>query len=186
VGDRDLVLAARLAAGDDRALAELFDLLGPAVHSAALSVLRDRSAAQDVVQDVFVELWSSPGRYDRQAGSLRGYLVTMARNRALDLVRSESRLVARQERCFRLEPAPPDPCPAAQMMTSEVTAAVRTAILLLPTDQRRIVELVYLHGLTCREASQAAGIPEGTAKSRLRLARARLEGVLDRQLLEST
>jgi RNA polymerase sigma-70 factor, ECF subfamily len=186
VGDTDALLAARLAAGDDRALAEAFDRLAPAVYSGALRVLGHDAAAQDVVQDVFVELWSHPGRYDPDAGSLRTYLTMQARHRALDLVRAEMRRAARQERSSRLEPGQPDPSAYEQMMASETAAAVRAAVEKLPESQRRIVELAYFKGLTCREAAQAAGIPEGTAKSRLRLALAKLETVLDRQLLESS
>ena len=71
-------------------------------------------------------------------------------------------------------------------MASEAAAAVRAAIKMLPDNQRLIVELAYFRGMTCREAAKAAGIPEGTAKSRLRLALAKLETALDRQLLESS
>ena len=67
-----------------------------------------------------------------------------------------------------------------------MAAAIRDAVRMLPDGQRRVVELAYFEGLTCREVALAAGIPEGTAKSRLRLALARLETVLDRQLLESS
>jgi len=74
----------------------------------------------------------------------------------------------------------------ARLMASEAAAAVRAAIEMLPASQRRIVELAYFRGLTCREAAEVAGIPEGTAKSRLRLALAKLETMLDRQLLESS
>jgi RNA polymerase sigma-70 factor (ECF subfamily) len=186
VGGTDALLAARLAAGDHVALAEVFDRLAPAVYSGALRVLGHRAAAQDVVQDVFVELWSHPGRYDPAAGSLRGYLTMQARHRAVDLVRSELRRAARQERSSRLEPGQPDPSPYEQMMASEAAAAVRAAVEMLPAGQRRIVELAYFRGLTCREAAKAAGIPEGTAKSRLRLALAKLETMVDRQLLESS
>jgi len=186
VGGTDAFLAARLAAGDHDALAEVFDQLAPAVYSGALRVLGHHAAAQDVVQDVFVELWSHPGRYDPAAGSLRGYLTMQARHRAVDLVRSELRRAARQERSSRLEPGQPDPSPYEQMMASEAAAAVRAAVEMLPASQRRIVELAYFRGLTCREAAKAAGIPEGTAKSRLRLALAKLETALDRQLLESS
>lgn len=186
VGGTDALLAARLAAGDDVALAEVFDRLAPAVYSGALRVLGHRAAAQDVVQDVFVELWSHPGRYDPAAGPLRAYLTMQARHRAVDLIRSELRRVARQERSSRLEPGQPDPSPYEQMMASEAAAAVRAAIEMLPESQRRIVELAYFRGLTCREAAEVAGIPEGTAKSRLRLALAKLENMLDSQLLESS
>ena len=71
-------------------------------------------------------------------------------------------------------------------MVSEAAAAVRAAVKQLPDSQRRIVELAYFGGLTCREAAKAAGIPEGTAKSRLRLALAKLETMLDREFLESS
>ena len=180
------MLAARLAAGDHLALAEAFDRLAPAVYSGALRFLGHHAAAQDVVQDVFVELWTHPGRYDPDAGSLRGYLTMQARHRAVDLVRAELRRVARQERSSRLEPRQPEASPCEQIMASEAAAAVRAAVEKLPESQRRIIELAYFKGLTCREAAKAAGIPEGTAKSRLRLALARLENVLDRQLLESS
>ena len=186
VGDADALLAARLAAGDHTALAEVFDRLAPAVYSDALRVLGHHAAAQDVVQDVFVELWRHPGRYDPEAGPLRAYLTMQTRHRAVDLIRSELRRAARQERSGRLEPGQPDPSPHEQVIASEAAATVRAAIAMLPESQRRIIELAYFRGLTCREAAKAAGIPEGTAKSRLRLALAKLETVLDRQLLESS
>jgi RNA polymerase sigma-70 factor (ECF subfamily) len=178
------LLTARLAAGDHLALAEAFDRLAPAVYCVALRFVGHHATAQDVVQDVFVELWTHPGRYDPDAGSLRGYLTMQARHRAVDLVRAELRRVARQERSSRLEPRQPGTSACEQIMASEAAAAVRVAVEKLPESQRRIIELAYFEGLTCREAAKAAGIPEGTAKSRLRLALARLETVLDRQLLE--
>ena len=82
----DALLTARLAAGDDDALVEVFDRLAPVVQGAALRVLGQVTIAQDVVQDVFVELWCHPERYDPVAGTLRTYLVVLARHRALDLV----------------------------------------------------------------------------------------------------
>jgi len=186
VGGNNAVLAARLAAGDDRALAEIFDRLAPAVYAGARRVLGDDAAAQDVVQDVFVDLWSHPDRYDPAAGTLRTYLIVLARHRAVDVVRSELRRVARQERNYRLAPGQPGPTPCEEVMASEAAAAVRAAIRLLPDSQRRVVELAYFRGLTCREVANAVDIPEGTAKSRLRLGLAKLETMLDRQLLESS
>ena len=185
VGGTDAVLAARLAAGDDHALAEAFDTLAYSVYGSALRVLGDDSAAQDVVQDVFVELWTHPDRYDPAAGSLRTYLTVLARHRAVDLIRGELRRVARQVRSYRLMPAPPAPGAGDEVLAAETASLVRAAVQLLPASQRQVVELVYFEGLTCREVASAVGIPEGTAKSRLRLALAKLETVLDRQLLES-
>jgi RNA polymerase sigma-70 factor (ECF subfamily) len=182
----DALLAARLAAGDDHALAEVFDRLAPTVYGGALRILGDSTAAQDVVQDVFVELWGHPDRYDPAVGTLRTYLAVLARHRAVDLVRSELRRVARQERNHRLAPAPPDGSACAEVMASETASLVRDAVRLLPESQRRVIELAYFEGLTYREVAAAVGIPEGTAKSRLRLALAKLETMLDRQLLESS
>lgn len=186
MGGTDALLAARLAAGDDQALEEAFDLLAPAVYGAALYVLGQGSAAQDVVQDVFVELWSHPDRYDPAIGKLRTYLTVLARHRAVDLVRSELRRVARQERHYRLTLGRPDPSPHDEVADAQVASVVRDAVQLLPQEQRHVVELAYFRGLTCRQVAEVAGIPEGTAKSRLRLALAKLEAVLDRHLLESS
>ena len=86
VSGTDALLAARLAAGGDQALAEVYDRLAPVVYGASARVLGDSTAAQDVVQDVFVELWSRPDRYDPAAGTLRSYLSVLARHRAVDLV----------------------------------------------------------------------------------------------------
>jgi RNA polymerase sigma-70 factor (ECF subfamily) len=186
VGGPDTLLAQRLAAGDDHALAEIFDRLAPAVYGAAVRVLGDGSAAQDVVQDVFVELWRDPGRYDPGTASLRTFLTLRARHRAVDLVRSELRRVARQERQHRLAQPAAHPLPFELVAGAEAARVVRDAVALLPDNQRQVVELAYYRGLTCREVALAAGIPEGTAKSRLRLALAKLETMLDRQLLESS
>ena len=182
----DGLLRERLAAGDDQALEEAFDWLAATVFRAAVRVLGDGTAAQDVVQEVFVELWSHPDRYDPDAGPLRTYLVVMARHRAVDLVRSELRRVARQERHYRLTPQDGETAPGEGLMSQEVAGAVRAAVSLLPDSQRRVVELAYFDGLSYREVAVAAGIPEGTAKSRLRLALAKLEQILDRQLLEQS
>jgi len=133
-----------------------------------------------------VDLWSHPGRYDPGAGPLRTFLTVLARHRALDLVRSELRRAARQERHFRMVPGRPPPSPGDEVAGREAASLVRDAVQHLPGDQRRVVELAYFQGLTCREVALAAGIPEGTVKSRLRLAMAKLETMLDRQLLESS
>ena len=185
VGGTDAVLAARLAAGDDHALTEVFDALAYSVYGSVLRVLGDDSAAQDVVQDVFVELWAHPDRYDPVAGTLRTYLTMLARHRAVDLIRSELRRLARQERTCRLTPAPASAGVGDEVLAAETAGLVRAAVQSLPASQRQVVELAYFEGLTCREVASAVGIPEGTAKSRLRLALAKLEAVLDRQLLES-
>ncbi|MBO0886444.1 MAG: sigma-70 family RNA polymerase sigma factor [Acidimicrobiales bacterium] len=181
----DALLTARLAAGDDDALAEVFDSLGPAVYGAALRVLGDGVAAQDVVQDVFVELWRHPGRYDAAAAPLRTFLMVMARRRAVDRVRSDVRRSMREQRHHQLSPGERQVSPGDEVAAAEAASLVRDAVRMLPDGQRQLVELAYFEGMSYREVGRAVGIPEGTAKSRLRLALAKLEATLERQLLES-
>jgi RNA polymerase sigma-70 factor (ECF subfamily) len=182
MGGPEALLASRLAAGDDHALAEVFDRFGPLVYGAALRIVGDVAAAQDVVQEVFVELWTHPGRYDPGAGTLRTYLLVMARHRAVDLVRSELRRIARQERHSRLSPAQGLRSVSDEVLAADAASAVRAAVQMLPDGQRRVIELAYFQGLSYREVAQAVGIPEGTAKSRLRLALGRLRTLLGDEL----
>jgi len=182
----DALLAARLCAGDDDALAEIFDLHAAAAYAVAARVLGHSSPAQDVVQDVFVELWTHPDRYDPAVGSLRTYLVVLARNRAIDVGRSELRRSARQDRHHRMTPVEAPASPSQLAERAAAAQAVRQAVNALPAEQRAVVELAYFQGMTFREVALALGIPEGTAKSRLRLALAKLQYGLDRQLLEPT
>jgi RNA polymerase sigma-70 factor (ECF subfamily) len=184
VEDSDALLAARLAAGDELALAEVFDRFAPDVYRAALIVLRNEAAAQDIVQDVFVELWRRPGRFDPALGGFAAYLTVIARRRAVDVVRSEVRRVVRQDRSCQAAAAESPPSPCDEVIASHVADAVRAAVRLLPDSQRRVVELAYFEGLTYREAAKVTGIPEGTVKSRVRLALAKLEALLDASLLE--
>jgi RNA polymerase sigma-70 factor (ECF subfamily) len=123
---------------------------------------------------------------DPDAGTLRTYLTVLARHRAVDLVRSELRRIARQERDYRLTPASQAGGVSDEVLAAQTESLVRAAVEMLPASQRQVVELVYFEGLTCREVASAVGIPEGTAKSRLRLALSKLEMALDRQLLESS
>jgi RNA polymerase sigma-70 factor, ECF subfamily len=184
VGSSGSLLAARLAAGDDRALAEAFDEFGPAVHAVARQILGDAAAAQDVVQEVFVDLWCHPQRFDETLGTLRTYLTLVARHRALDVIRSEQRRSGREERHARLLPPPPRPSPEEEVADADTVSTVRAAVRSLPEDQRRVVELAYFDGLSYRDVARRIGIPEGTAKSRVRLALAKLEALLGHELLE--
>lgn len=185
VGSTDGLLVARIMAGDDDALAEAFDRYGRTVLAAARRVLGDGAAAEDVVQEVFVALWTRPQAYDPERAPLLTYLTTLARRRAIDQVRSELRRAGREERHHRLVPEQPT---SVERLTEQrvVAGVVRRAVLALPPEQRQVVELAYFRGLSYRDVAAAIGIPEGTAKSRLRLALAKLENLLDHDLLLET
>ena len=183
VDQRDDVLVARLAAGDDEAIGEVFDRYGAFVFGLALKVSRNSSLAEEVVQEVFAALWRNPDRFDPSRGSLRSYLGVLAHRRAVDAVRSESRRAAREEReGFDAATARYD---CDEMESATLVEVIRQEINRLPADQRRAVELAFWEGHTHRELAAKLGVPEGTAKSRLRLAQAKLGQWLAPLMLET-
>lgn len=163
----------RLIAGDETALAELYDAFGALVYRLALRVTRDWTAAQDVTQEVFVYLWEHPSRFDPDRGELRSWLGVMAHRRAVDWVRREAVQRRHRQRAATEEqdPAPP---PGEQAIASWVQELLGKAVDALPAEQRVAVRLAYFEGHTFRSVATALGIPEGTAKSRLRLGLAAL------------
>jgi RNA polymerase sigma factor (sigma-70 family) len=177
------VLVERLSRGDETALADLYDSYAGFVYALAMRVVASRPAAEDVTQDVFVFLWEHPERIEPGRGSLRGFLGTLTHRRAVDIVRREE---ARKRREERAGPADAMPAPDATeaVIHSDTRGKVRTAVDLLPEAQRRAVELAYFHGYTYRQVAAALGIPEGTAKSRMRLALARIAEILQPELSE--
>lgn len=174
-GDR--VLAARLTAGDRNALAEAYDQYAGLVFGLARRVSGDTAAAQDITQSVFARLWEQPGAFDPERGTLRSFLGVVTHRRAVDWLRSEVAARRRIERSAVVDDsAVPDVAEAATAVL--VAERVRTAVAELPGDQREAIELAYFGGLTYRGVASALGIPEGTAKSRLRLALLRLAQIL--------
>lgn len=180
-GVQDRLLATRLCAGDDAALAEIFDRFGPLVLGLARRVTGSTSMAEDVLQEVFTGLWCQPDRFDPDRGTMRAYLGVLTHRRAVDAVRSAARRQAREEKVELLD-LPATLCDHAD--AAAVAEAVRQAIDRLPDDQRRAIELAFWQGMTQHEVARALGIPEGTVKSRLRLAQAKLRDSLAPLALE--
>ena len=167
----------RLLAGDEVALGECYDQFASFVYGLALRVVRDVKAAEDLTQDVFLCLWERPGLFDPDKGALRTWLGTLAHRRAVDHVRREEARRRRDETSTaRITPTPDVEEMALALVTAE---RVREALDDLPPEQRRAIELAYFDGKTYREVAVIMGIPEGTAKSRLRLALRRIAGSLE-------
>jgi len=183
---RDALLVERVRAGDDRALADIYDQHAGMVYGLAHRVARDEQVARDITQEVFTYLWEMPDRVDLTRGSLRTYLALLAHRRAVDEVR-------RHEARFRAETASAVPEPEDGPETSVVDAAAQswrkkhlTRLLdKLPAEQRAAVQLAYYDGLTYVQVAKALGIPEGTAKTRLRSALARLRTLLTDEAREA-
>jgi RNA polymerase sigma-70 factor (ECF subfamily) len=162
-------LLRRLTDGDHAALGEFYDRYAGLVNGLALRILRDTAEAEEVVQEVFVQVWRQAERYDPARGSIEAWICTIARTRALDRLR---RRTSRRE-----EPGDAAPGPTDTPRTVEALA-VRKALESLSADQRRALELAYYDGLTQSEIAERLGEPLGTVKTRIRTAMIRLRDVL--------
>jgi RNA polymerase sigma-70 factor (ECF subfamily) len=161
----DLSLLALVRKGDEQAMAALFDRYSKVVYSVALRVLRDPAAAEDVLQEVFMQVWRNPGSFTSTRGSLGGWLAVVARNRAIDTLRrrrptdsvddvvlaSSTNIAAEAERNSLMERA-------------------RSVIVTLPAEQRKTLEMAFFDGLTHAEIAELTGDPLGTVKTRIRSA----------------
>jgi RNA polymerase sigma-70 factor (ECF subfamily) len=182
-GDWELAVRKRMASGDESALTEVYDQYASFVYGLALRVIGDPRAAEDVSQDVFVAIWERPEAFDPERGSLRTWLGTLAHRRAVDYVRREEARRRRAERDASRRASVPD---VEEIAVALVTAErVREALDLLPDEQRRAIQLAYFGGKTYRQVAEVLGIPEGTAKSRLRLGLRRIADALEAQGLET-
>jgi RNA polymerase sigma-70 factor (ECF subfamily) len=161
---------------------EAYKRLQPLAVASANRVLRDEAAAEDVVQDVFVQLWLRPDMYDPKRGSLASYVSMLSRSRALDRWRSRSareHAVERAEEAAKVDTQQVTESAAEPVIRREVSRTLLTALETLPGDQRDALLLAYGRGLTAQEIARVREVPLGTAKSRVRLglrkARAELE-----------
>jgi RNA polymerase sigma-70 factor (ECF subfamily) len=160
-------LLRRAGRGDQSAFADLFDELSPMVHGVVLKVVRDPSQAEEVAQEVFVELWRLAARFDGSKGSARSWAATLAHRRAIDRVRSEQSSRDREAREVSRASGDHDVV-VAEVESSIDQARVRRALARLSAIQREAVELAYFGGHTYREVAVVLGVAEGTVKSRIR------------------
>jgi RNA polymerase sigma-70 factor (ECF subfamily) len=176
-GAWERAIGGRLAAGEPAALAEVYDQYASFVFGLARRVIGEPRGAEDVTQEVFVSLWERPEAFDPVRGSMRTWLATLAHRRAVDYVRREE---ARRRRSQRDAARQATPVPDVEELASAILMAeeVRAAVVALPEEQRRAIELAYFGGRTYREVAVELGIPEGTAKSRLRLGLRRIASAL--------
>ncbi|QEC49095.1 sigma-70 family RNA polymerase sigma factor [Baekduia soli] len=167
---------------DPDTFARIYDKHHRGVHAAALRVLGSSAPAQDVVQDVFLRVWRNPQKFDARRGELGSYLRLMARSRAVDLWREGQAAGRASDRLkvvvatdgARDEDARPDHVALEASDRSTIRAALRA----LPDPQREALVLAYWGGLTADQIARRAGVPLGTAKSRIRLGLARLRAEL--------
>lgn len=173
----DAALVVAIGRWHDDAMAEVFRRHGGAVFALARRVLGDTGRAEEIVQEVFVRLWNQPERFDPERGSLRSFLLAQTHGRSVDLLRSENARKGREEREVRAT-AEAGYDLEREVWDMAVAEQVRHAVMDLPVEERRAIELAYFGGRTYREVAVELGAPEGTVKSRIRSGLKRMRGIL--------
>jgi RNA polymerase sigma-70 factor (ECF subfamily) len=166
--DDDAALVARMRAGDDQALARLYDRWARPAYALILQIVRDPDDADDTLEETFYQAWRQAGRFDPARGTVATWLLTIARSRALDRVRSYRRL--REEPLTADGGALQAVIVADSAEEAERRERVAAALQTLPPEQREVVELAYFSGLSQTEIAERTGQPLGTVKTRTRLA----------------
>jgi RNA polymerase sigma-70 factor (ECF subfamily) len=177
----DIVLIERIVARDEHAVAELYDRHCRLLLGLILRILRDRSEAEEVLQEVFVLVWTRAETYNVSLGPPAAWLVRIARNRAID------RLRANAVRLRAVESVPQPEAietPEAKAGISEQQRAVARALDTLPSDQRVLIEQAYFLGLTQSELAERFKLPLGTVKTRIRTGMLALRTQLSQLVVE--
>jgi RNA polymerase sigma factor (sigma-70 family) len=164
----DSAVVERMAAGDQDALAILYDRHGGACYRLARQITANATLAEDAVQEAFIGLWRSPASYRPDRGTLRSWLLGLTHHKAVDSVRRETAQQRRQEAhaAQRALDPPPDQDPATAAWDGVRAAGVRAALTKLPEAQRHAVALAYFGGYTQPEIAELTGVPLGTVKTR--------------------
>jgi RNA polymerase sigma-70 factor (ECF subfamily) len=170
-GEDEAALLEAIASGERAALRDLYDRMGGVALAVAQRILGARSEAEEVVQDCFLDVWTRARTYDRTRGSARTWVVSIARNRAIDRLRSRGGAAratdaARAEAAFAVAGATPLETAERRQARERIAAALAE----LPAEQRQVLELGYFEGLTQSEIAERTGEPLGTIKSRVRAA----------------
>jgi len=161
-------LLRRVAARDRQALADFYDQVAGVLFSTATRILGDQQEAEEVIQDVFVQIWEKAPMFDIVLGTPYHWAVSITRNRAIDRLRSRQRR-ARVIEGLKEEMAPEPYVPAsAPSLDTEHVSLIRKAVGSLPPDQRQAIELAFFSGLTHAEIADQLSEPLGTVKARIR------------------
>jgi len=169
----DLALVTALRSGDQGAMAALYDRFSSIVYAVALRVLHDTGAAEDVLQDIFMQLWRNPGAFDASRGNMASWLAVIARNRAIDALRRRRPQDDIENVIVSVEPDL-----ASEADRSRAMEKIRGALQGMPPPQRSALEMAYFEGLTHSEIAEKTGEPLGTVKTRIRTGLISLRKVL--------
>lgn len=168
---QDADAIARMAAGDSSGLSDLYDRHARGLFSLSVRILQDEGEAEDVVQDVFAQVWRQAPRYDGSRGAVVAWLLMMARSRSIDRLRARlGRPPLQEDDPALLRDLTDDRVPVdAQVVSTEQASRVRIALVALPTLQRTAIELAFFEGLTHAEVAERLEQPLGAVKTLIRL-----------------
>jgi len=165
---------------DPEAFAVLYDRHGGAAYSLAYRIVGDRAAAEEVTQEAFISVWRSGARFDAARGSVRSWLLSVVRNRAIDFLRSRAGKAPKLsfDDDSVLEQRPAEERTDEEALRRETAAELRGAIGKLPGEQSKVIELAYFGGFSHSEIARILGLPMGTVKGRMRLGLEKIRGEL--------
>lgn len=175
-GAADARLLERVAGGDREALAALYDRFTPLLFPVALRIAGSRADAEDVLQEVWVQVWRRASSFDASRGSVPAWLMTITRSRSLDFIRARSARAKREEGSEPQSQTSPDPGRSAE--SASVREKLRAAFAELGPERAQVLELAYWEGLSQSEIAERTGSPLGTVKSWTRQGLARMRKIL--------
>jgi RNA polymerase sigma-70 factor (ECF subfamily) len=177
----DAALLEKVGRGDRASFGQLYDRMSGLLFSMAYRVLNDREAAEDVLQDVFIQIWDKASTYDVSRGKPLTWAVTLTRNKAIDRLRAARRRYQLREELEReavLDWKAAGKSSSDELVDSEKSRMVRQAVARLPLDQRRAIDLAFFGGMTQSEIADELGEPLGTIKARIRRGMMKLREIL--------
>ncbi|MEO6036130.1 MAG: sigma-70 family RNA polymerase sigma factor [Verrucomicrobiota bacterium] len=180
----DMELLGLIAQGDRAAFSRCYDRYSGILFSIIVKVLNDSKEAEDVLQEVFLQIWDKAAVYKRELGAPFSWFVTMTRNKAIDRLRTAQRRYrlldeVKEETAILLKAAASS---KSETESNETSVLVRTAVSSLPGDQRQAIELAFFGGMTQNEISVSLGEPLGTVKARIRRGMLKLRDSLEGQI----
>jgi RNA polymerase sigma-70 factor (ECF subfamily) len=175
----DSALIERMMAGDEAALSTLYDRYSAMLFGMLMRILRDQQAAEEVLQDLFLQLWRNAAQFDAGRGSLPAWLMVIGRNRAISRLRGRrDREVLEEKEGDYANTFASSQNIEDETVRAELARNISAALAQLPDEQRQAVELAYFEGMTQSEIANRTGTPLGTVKTRVRTAMQTLRQIL--------
>lgn len=179
----DEVLMASICAGDPEALRALYDRYASVLKALVVRVVNDDTEADDLLQEIFMQIWKQAAHYDREKGKVLGWMVTLARRRAIDRLRRRQAYCRAKDRLELQADRQPQSWSHVKIdediNNGDLRSLLQRLLSALPAFQKEAVELAFFRGMSQREISRFTGTPLGTVKTRLELALRKLSAAIE-------